>query len=149
MRIGLLEMHEFCLEFFEGVKAETFLMESSGVADVITSCELDVGSIIYPSFPSARQIRAGQWSFGSGCSSSVAVLQWCSGAVVQWCSGAVVQWCSGAVVQGCSVVCPRKNVFVEDWNQNPLTRTRSRREEQARRGGFRQGEEGGCDESGP
>ncbi|GFZ44183.1 glycerol-3-phosphate dehydrogenase (NAD+) [Saitozyma sp. JCM 24511] len=38
MRIGLLEMHEFCLEFFEGVKAETFLMESSGVADVITSC---------------------------------------------------------------------------------------------------------------
>jgi glycerol-3-phosphate dehydrogenase (NAD+) len=99
MRIGLLEMHEFCLEFFEGVKAETFLMESSGVADVITSCELDVGSIIYPSFPSARQIRAGQWSFGSGCSSSVAVLQWCSGAVVQWCSGAVVQWCSGAGVQ--------------------------------------------------
>lgn len=39
MRIGLLEMKLFCQEFFEGVKDETFLIESAGVADVITSCE--------------------------------------------------------------------------------------------------------------
>jgi glycerol-3-phosphate dehydrogenase (NAD+) len=38
MRIGLLEMKNFCHEFFDGVKIETFLMESAGVADVITSC---------------------------------------------------------------------------------------------------------------
>lgn len=39
MRLGLLEMNLFCKEFFEGVKDETFLIESAGVADVITSCE--------------------------------------------------------------------------------------------------------------
>ncbi|KAJ9097243.1 hypothetical protein QFC21_004912 [Naganishia friedmannii] len=38
MRNGLLEMKHFCLEFFENVKAETFLQESAGVADLITSC---------------------------------------------------------------------------------------------------------------
>ncbi|WWD17462.1 glycerol-3-phosphate dehydrogenase (NAD(+)) [Kwoniella shandongensis] len=38
MRIGLLEMKHFCQEFFDNVKEESFLQESSGVADVITSC---------------------------------------------------------------------------------------------------------------
>lgn len=38
MRIGLMEMKHFCQEFFEGVKEETFLEQSAGVADVITSC---------------------------------------------------------------------------------------------------------------
>lgn len=40
MRIGLMEMKSFCQEFFEGVKEETFLEQSAGVADVITSCQL-------------------------------------------------------------------------------------------------------------
>ena len=40
MRIGLMEMKRFCREFFEHTKDETFLEESAGVADVITSCEL-------------------------------------------------------------------------------------------------------------
>jgi len=39
MRLGLLEMKLFCQEFFEGVKDETFLIQSAGVADVITSCQ--------------------------------------------------------------------------------------------------------------
>ena len=39
MRLGLLEMKLFCQEFFEGVKDETFLIQSAGVADVITSCK--------------------------------------------------------------------------------------------------------------
>ncbi|KAJ9102627.1 hypothetical protein QFC19_004736 [Naganishia cerealis] len=39
MRIGLLEMKQFCLEFFDDVKAETFLQESAGIADLITSCK--------------------------------------------------------------------------------------------------------------
>ncbi|TXT07174.1 hypothetical protein VHUM_03344 [Vanrija humicola] len=38
MRIGLLETMNFCLEFFPSVKSETFLQESAGVADLITSC---------------------------------------------------------------------------------------------------------------
>lgn len=38
MRIGLLETKNFCLEFFNDVKPETFLQESAGVADLITSC---------------------------------------------------------------------------------------------------------------
>jgi hypothetical protein len=41
MRIGLIEMKNFCQEFFEDVKTETFLEESAGVADLITSCELE------------------------------------------------------------------------------------------------------------
>ena len=32
-------MKHFCQEFFQDVKDETFLEESAGVADVITSCE--------------------------------------------------------------------------------------------------------------
>ena len=40
MRIGLIEMKNFCLEFFDDVKEETFLEESAGVADLITSCQL-------------------------------------------------------------------------------------------------------------
>lgn len=39
MRIGLIEMKNFCQEFFQNVKDETFLEESAGVADLITSCE--------------------------------------------------------------------------------------------------------------
>jgi len=42
MRLGLLEMKLFCQEFFEGVKDETFLIQSAGVADVITSCEISI-----------------------------------------------------------------------------------------------------------
>ncbi|GAA5885590.1 hypothetical protein JCM6882_007485 [Rhodosporidiobolus microsporus] len=38
MRIGLLEMKRFSLEFFPGTQAETFVQESAGVADLITSC---------------------------------------------------------------------------------------------------------------
>ncbi|EGG12435.1 uncharacterized protein MELLADRAFT_101681 [Melampsora larici-populina 98AG31] len=38
MRIGLLEMKNFSMEFFSGVKAETFVQESAGVADLITTC---------------------------------------------------------------------------------------------------------------
>ncbi|KAG9019349.1 glycerol-3-phosphate dehydrogenase [Tulasnella sp. 427] len=38
MRIGMLEIHDFCLEFFPGTKSTTFLVESCGVADIMTSC---------------------------------------------------------------------------------------------------------------
>ncbi|BGP39706.1 glycerol-3-phosphate dehydrogenase [Rhodotorula kratochvilovae] len=38
MRIGLLEMKRFALEFFPGTEPETFVQESAGVADLITSC---------------------------------------------------------------------------------------------------------------
>lgn len=38
MRIGLMEMRTFCQEFFPGTKNETFVHESAGVADLITSC---------------------------------------------------------------------------------------------------------------
>ncbi|GAA5825530.1 hypothetical protein JCM11251_000274 [Rhodosporidiobolus azoricus] len=38
MRIGLLEMKKFALEFFPGTEADTFVQESAGVADLITSC---------------------------------------------------------------------------------------------------------------
>ena len=38
MRIGLMEMKKFCLEFFPSSKEQTFLEESAGVADLITTC---------------------------------------------------------------------------------------------------------------
>jgi glycerol-3-phosphate dehydrogenase len=38
MRNGLVEMKNFGQEFFADVKGETFLQESAGVADLITSC---------------------------------------------------------------------------------------------------------------
>ncbi|GAA5970768.1 hypothetical protein JCM11641_004446 [Rhodosporidiobolus odoratus] len=38
MRIGLLEMKKFALEFFPGTEADTFVQESAGIADLITSC---------------------------------------------------------------------------------------------------------------
>ena len=38
MRNGLIEMKNFCMEFFESAKAETFFQESAGVADLMTSC---------------------------------------------------------------------------------------------------------------
>ncbi|KAL8278950.1 hypothetical protein RQP46_008619 [Phenoliferia psychrophenolica] len=38
MRIGLLEMRKFSMEFFPDVRSETFVHESAGVADLITSC---------------------------------------------------------------------------------------------------------------
>lgn len=59
MRIGLLEMNLFCKEFFEGVKDETFLIESAGVADVITSCK-SVPVII----PPVSRIRADSIGLG-------------------------------------------------------------------------------------
>lgn len=43
MRIGLVETTHFCMEFFNDVKPETFLKESAGVADLITSCEWTSG----------------------------------------------------------------------------------------------------------
>lgn len=100
MRIGLLEMHEFCLEFFEGVKAETFLMESSGVADVITSCKWAwcLSSIVRARL-SVRSRRNGVDWFG---------LQWCSLSALQLRS---VQWYGGVVVRRCSVLCPRNNAL--------------------------------------
>ncbi|KAG8710841.1 glycerol-3-phosphate dehydrogenase, partial [Ceratobasidium sp. 423] len=38
MRVGLLELKDFCLEFFPSTRASTFLEESCGVADIMTSC---------------------------------------------------------------------------------------------------------------
>ncbi|GAA5937451.1 hypothetical protein JCM1841_000540 [Sporobolomyces salmonicolor] len=38
MRIGLLEMKKFALEYFPGTEPETFVQESAGIADLITSC---------------------------------------------------------------------------------------------------------------
>jgi len=46
MRIGLIEMKHFCQEFFDDVKEETFLQESAGVADLITSCEFNRATCI-------------------------------------------------------------------------------------------------------
>jgi hypothetical protein len=37
MRIGLLEMKKFSKEFFEGIRDATFVEESCGIADLITS----------------------------------------------------------------------------------------------------------------
>lgn len=38
IRIGLLEMRKFAMEFVPGTKSETFVAQSAGVADLITSC---------------------------------------------------------------------------------------------------------------
>ena len=38
MRIGLMEMKRFSLEFFNNVKPETFTETSAGIADLITTC---------------------------------------------------------------------------------------------------------------
>jgi glycerol-3-phosphate dehydrogenase (NAD+) len=38
LRIGLQEMTNFTLEFFDGVQAATFSNESAGIADLITTC---------------------------------------------------------------------------------------------------------------
>lgn len=40
IRIGLLDMRNFAKEYFPNVQSQTFLEESAGVADVITSCKL-------------------------------------------------------------------------------------------------------------
>lgn len=37
MRIGANEIKEFCLEYFPTTKATTFMEESCGIADIITS----------------------------------------------------------------------------------------------------------------
>jgi glycerol-3-phosphate dehydrogenase (NAD+) len=57
MRLGLLEMKLFCQEFFEGVKDETFLIQSAGVADVITSCESPFLAILYVEGADSRSWR--------------------------------------------------------------------------------------------
>jgi glycerol-3-phosphate dehydrogenase len=41
MRIGMGEVKDFCLEYFPSTKERTFLEESCGIADIITSCELN------------------------------------------------------------------------------------------------------------
>ncbi|WFD32438.1 glycerol-3-phosphate dehydrogenase (NAD(+)) [Malassezia sp. CBS 17886] len=38
MRIGILEMQHFSMEFFKNVKPETFTETSAGIADLITTC---------------------------------------------------------------------------------------------------------------
>ncbi|CCO27268.1 glycerol-3-phosphate dehydrogenase (NAD+) [Rhizoctonia solani AG-1 IB] len=38
IRIGIMEIKDFCVHFFPKVKSETFLEESCGVADILTSC---------------------------------------------------------------------------------------------------------------
>jgi len=37
MRIGANEIKDFCLEYFPTTKAATFMEESCGIADIITS----------------------------------------------------------------------------------------------------------------
>ena len=39
MRIGMEEVKDFCLEYFPSTQERTFLEESCGIADIITSCE--------------------------------------------------------------------------------------------------------------
>lgn len=41
MRIGMGEVKDFCLEYFPSTLEGTFLEESCGIADIITSCELE------------------------------------------------------------------------------------------------------------
>ena len=46
MRIGLMEIHDFCLEYFPGTRSATFLSESCGVADIMTSCEHYISPVV-------------------------------------------------------------------------------------------------------
>jgi glycerol-3-phosphate dehydrogenase (NAD+) len=41
IRVGLLDMRNFAKDYFHDVSSQTFLEESAGIADVITSCKLD------------------------------------------------------------------------------------------------------------
>jgi glycerol-3-phosphate dehydrogenase (NAD+) len=50
MRIGLLEMKNFCNEFFKDINEKSFLEESSGVADLITTCSFPF-LLLSPSSP--------------------------------------------------------------------------------------------------
>lgn len=47
MRIGLVELKDFCMEFFPTSRAQTFLEESCGVADIMTSCEYDTIALAF------------------------------------------------------------------------------------------------------
>lgn len=57
MRIGLLEMKHFCQEFFVDVKEESFLQESAGVSDVITSCLSGRNYKVAAAFVGANKVR--------------------------------------------------------------------------------------------
>jgi len=46
MRIGMEEVKDFCLEYFPSTLERTFLEESCGIADIITSCVLN--HLTYP-----------------------------------------------------------------------------------------------------
>jgi len=38
MRTGIMELHDFCLEFFPSTSSSTFLQESCGFGDIVASC---------------------------------------------------------------------------------------------------------------
>lgn len=62
MRIGLLEMKHFCQEFFTDVKEESFLQESAGVSDVITSCLAGRNYKVAAAFVGANKVSL-RWKF--------------------------------------------------------------------------------------
>lgn len=49
IRIGLLDMRNFAQEYFPNIQSQTFLEESAGVADVITSCEWPILTLLVSS----------------------------------------------------------------------------------------------------